>query len=441
MKKVLVIAYYWPPSAGSGVQRWLKFVKYLRDYGWEPIIYTPENPDFDLKDPALLEEIPNGVLVVKHPIFEPFKLYQKLVGQKADAQVNPVMKGGGKISWKSRLALWIRANCFIPDSRMFWINPSIRFLTKWLKNNPVDAMVSTGPPHSMHLIALGVKEKTNLPWLADFRDPWTNIDFYHELNLEPWADAWHHRLEKKVVQTADHVVAVSNKSGKDYAEMTRKPVSVITNGYDPADIDLSDSVFPDPGFIIIHIGMWGKARSHEAFWNGLVELRDENPSFKKELIVRIFGVVDPFVHDQIQYIEDKSWIQFMPYIPHNEIIKEQRKATILLLSINRGPTAPGIIPGKLFEYLALAKPIICMGPVEGDSAAIVQKSGAGAVVDYDDKEGFKREISSLFEKYKSGNLQINTDGVEQYSRKKLCGEVAKILDSISEKRKLDQVND
>lgn len=432
MKKVLIIAYYWPPSAGSGVQRWLKFVKYLRDFGWEPIVYTPENPDFDLKDPHLLAEIPANVLILKQPIFEPFKIYQKLVGQKADAQVNPVMKGGGKLSWKSRLALWIRANCFIPDSRMFWIHPSVRYLSKWIKNNPVDALISTGPPHSMHMIGLGVKERTNLPWLADFRDPWTNIDFYHELNLEPWADNWHHRLERKVIQTADHVVAVSPKSGSDYALLTQKPVTVITNGFDPADIDLSQPVKPDPGFIIIHIGMWGKARSHDVFWKGLAELRDEFPDLKKELVVRIFGVTDPFVHDQIKFIDDKEWIEFLPYIPHNEVITEQRKATILLLSINRGPTAPGIIPGKLFEYLALAKPILCMGPITGDSATIVKQSGAGVVVDYDDLQGFKYEILNMFNLFKSGNLKINSDGVEQYSRQKLCGEIAKILNEISD---------
>lgn len=431
LKKVLIIAYYWPPSAGSGVQRWLKFVKYLRDYGWEPIVYTPENPDFDLKDPELLKEIPEGVLVVKHPIFEPFKLYQKLSGQKAGAQVNPVMKGGGTISWKARLALWIRANLFIPDSRMFWINPSIKFLSKWLKTNPVDAIVSTGPPHSMHLIALGIKEKTNLPWLADFRDPWTNIDFYHELNLEPWADQKHRRLEREVLNKADHVVTVSEKSGSDYAAMTQKPVSVITNGYDPADFHLEKQVETDPGFVIIHIGMWGKARSHDAFWKGLYELREENPELKKVLEVRIFGLVDPFVMDQIRYIEDKSWIKFLPYIPHSEVIEEQRKAGVLLLSINRGPTAPGIIPGKLFEYLTLKKPILCMGPVDGNSAAIVKKSNSGLVVDYDDIQGFKSAILEFFAQYQQGKLVINSGAVEQYSRKALCGDIANILNQIS----------
>lgn len=431
MKKVLIIAYYWPPSAGSGVQRWLKFVKYLREFGWEPIVYTPENPDFDLKDPQLLHEIPAGVQIIRHPIFEPFSWYQKLTGQKAGAQVNPVMKGESQQNWKTKLALWIRANVFIPDSRMFWIWPSVRFLRKWLKTHQVDAIVSTGPPHSMHLIARGVKEKINIPWLADFRDPWTNIDFYHELPLTTWANALHHRLENKVLQKADHIVCVSPKSARDYQELTQKPVSVITNGFDPADFPEGEHTPADPGFILIHIGMWGKARSHDIFWRGLHDLRLENPDLKKALEVRIFGLTDPFVQAQIQFMEDTSWVKFMPYIPHHEIIKEQQKATILLLSINRGPTAQGIIPGKLFEYLAMKKPILCLGKPGSDSAEIITQAGAGFVVDYDDELAFKNAVLALFSAWKKGNAQAQTNNIEQFSRKELSQKMAKVLDQIS----------
>lgn len=431
MKKVLIIVYYWPPSAGSGVQRWLKFVKYLRGFGWEPVVFTPENPDFDLKDPQLLNEIPEGVQVVKWPIFEPFQWYQKLVGQKAGAQVNPVMKGEGQSSWKTRLALWIRANIFIPDSRMFWIRPSVRYLSKWLNENPVDAIVSTGPPHSMHLIALGLKKRTKIPWLADFRDPWTNIDFYHELNLSSWADRRHHYLEKKVLNTADQIVVVSSKSGKDYEKMTSRTVSVITNGYDPADFEIENPPPADPGFIIIHIGMWGKARSHDIFWKGLAELREENANFKKALEVRIFGVVDPFVRNQVEVFGDTNWKKFLPYIPHHEIIAEQLKATVLLLSINRGPTAEGIIPGKVFEYLALKKPILCLGKQGSDSAMIIENSGSGTVVDYDDLQGFKNVVLQMFLSWQSGNLSINSEGIERYSRKELCRRMASLLDKIT----------
>lgn len=429
-KKVLIIAYYWPPSAGSGVQRWLKFVKYLRLYGWEPIVYTPLNPDFEIKDNRLLDEIPGDIQIIKQPIFEPFQIYNKLVGKKADNQVNPIMKGEGKLSWKARMALWVRANVFIPDSRMFWIKPSVKFLCNWLKDNPIDAMVTTGPPHSMHLIGLGLKRKIDIPWLADFRDPWTKIDFYHELNLEKWADRKHRRLEQEVLDRANHVVVVGNQMKIDYQAMTKTPVSVITNGFDPADIDLSKPVVMDKEFSIIHIGMLGKARSHPIFWQGLHELRKENLDLARHLIVRIYGLSDPVVKEQIAHFEDKSWIEFLPYLPHHEVIQVQRKSAVLLLSVNNVPSAKGIITGKIFEYLALSRPILCIGPVDGDAAAIVNKAGAGPVVDFDDLKGFKVAVRQLFTQFQNGKLGVNSVGVDAYSRKALCAEIGRILEEI-----------
>jgi len=430
-KRVLIIAYYWPPSAGSGVQRWLKFVKYLRAYGWEPIVYTPLNPDFDLKDDKLLNEIPEGITILKNSIFEPFQIYNKLVGQKAENQVNPIMKGEGKPGWKARLALWIRANIFIPDSRMFWIKPSVAYLNNWLKSNTVDAIVSTGPPHSMHLIALAIKKMHKLPWLADFRDPWTRIDFFHELNLEPWAKRKHINLELEVLHSADHTVVVGKDMKTEYEKLTSRPISVVTNGYDPADIDLSSPVELDKKFSIIHIGMLGKARSHRIFWQGLNELRMEHPDFASFLEVRIYGISDPVVFAQIKHFEDTSWIKFLPYLPHHEVIQEQRRAQVLLLSVNNVPSAKGIITGKIFEYLAIARPILCIGPVDGDAAAIVQQAKAGPVVDFEDLEGFKAAVLQLFQNFKQGNTAVSASEIEQYSRKALCGNIARILDSIS----------
>lgn len=432
MKKVLIIAYYWPPSAGSGVQRWLKFVKYLREYGWEPVVYTPENPDFDLKDEKLLAEIPEGIQIIRKPIFEPFQLYSRLTGQQAGAQVNPVMKGGEKDgNWKSRLALWIRANVFIPDSRMFWIKPSVRFLLGWLKSNPVDAIVSTGPPHSMHLIGLGIKEKTGLPWLADFRDPWTRIDFFHELALEPWAESRHRRLERQVLKKADSVVVVGNQMRADFEAEGFRHISVITNGYDPADIDLSQPIRPDSKFSILHIGMLGKARSHSIFWEGLRHLREENPELKEDLVVRIYGVTDPWVQAQTEQYEDKSWIEFLPYIPHEEVIRVQREAAVLLLSINDVPMAKGIITGKIFEYLAIGSPVLCIGPPDGDAAAIIREADAGPVIDFGDAVGFREAIVRLYTDWKNG-IQHNPAGKHsQYSRQFLCGRIADLLQQIS----------
>ena len=208
MKKVLIITYYWPPSGGPGVQRWLKFAKYLPEFGYEPIIYTPQNPEAPAIDESLLKDIPEGIEVLKQPIWEPYNWYRQFLGQK-DKKI-----GSGFVSEKKepgilhKISVWVRGNFFIPDARRFWIKPSVKYLTKYLKENSVDAVISTGPPHSMHLIGLGLKKQLDINWIADFRDPWTNIDFYQELMLSSWADKKHHDLEKEVLTRADKVVTI-----------------------------------------------------------------------------------------------------------------------------------------------------------------------------------------------------------------------------------------
>ncbi|MFN3939263.1 MAG: hypothetical protein ACK4IY_01670, partial [Chitinophagales bacterium] len=192
MKKALIITYYWPPSGGAGVQRWLKMTKYLKELNIQPVIYTAENPDMALKDYSLMDEVPDDVIVIKQPVWEPYDLYRKLLRKKKTESVNQgFISETKKSTVLEKFAVWMRGNFFIPDARKFWIKPSIRFLQKYLLHSPVDIIISTGPPHSMHMIALGLKAQTNIPWIADFRDPWTNIDFYDQLYLSRWADNKH----------------------------------------------------------------------------------------------------------------------------------------------------------------------------------------------------------------------------------------------------------
>ena len=241
MKRVLIITYYWPPSGGSGVQRWVKFAKYLPKEGWQPVIYTPENPELTTIDKTLAAEIPPEAEIVKTRIFEPYGIYRKLMGKGSSTdlktlisagsdgnEVNPV--NGGKKSWKQKLSLYIRGNFFIPDPRIMWVRPSVKFLKSYLKNHPVDAIVSTGPPQSMHLIGLELSKATGLPWLADFRDPWTKIFYFKHLELTPRSEAKHQALEKKVVDGATRVIAVSPMVKKDFEAITSTPVELITNG-------------------------------------------------------------------------------------------------------------------------------------------------------------------------------------------------------------------
>jgi glycosyltransferase involved in cell wall biosynthesis len=429
-RRVLIISYYWPPSGGAGVQRWLKFVKYLRASGWEPVIYTPENPEFPAIDESLSKDIPEGIEIVRTPIWEPYTFYKKLIGAGKNERIN-----AGFLSEKKRpglaekFSIWLRGNFFIPDARKFWIKPSVRFLIKYLENNPVDAIVSTGPPHSMHMIALGVKKKTGLPWLSDFRDPWTNIDFYHELMLTGWADRKHHNQELSVLKLADEVVVISRSMRSDFLKIHNRDYSVITNGYDEDDVSVS-CIEPDQKFTISHIGTMVKTRNPEALWQALRTEVSENPEFAENLEIKLVGSVDYSVSKSIERAGLGQFVNKVSYLAHDEVVKVQQQSQVLLLLINDTPNAKVILPGKFFEYMASRRPILCIGPRDGDAAQVIVETNSGYIVDKDDVAGIQQTIKLLFARYKTGNTKMESKGIERYSRRQLTADLAERLNYI-----------
>ncbi len=434
LKKVLIITYYWPPIGGSGVQRWLKFTKYLREFGWEPIIYTPANPDVSLQDDTLLKDIPEGIQVIKTPIWEPFEAYAKLTGRKKDEKVNPLyLQADTKPSLKDRIAVWVRGNLFLPDSRSFWIRPSVKFLKNWLKNNKVDAFVTTGPPHSMHVIGIGIKKATGLPWLADFRDPWTQIGFYKELNLTFWADRLHKKWELDTLKKADSVIVVSQTMKTEIEdEIIKVPMQVITNGYDTDDFIFDTQPNPKKKFTILHVGVLGKPRNHDCFWRGLKNLTEADPQFAADLEVHFYGKTDPEVESSVKAYNMDTYVKFFSYLPHKQVLEVERNAGLLYLSINNTNNPKSILTGKLFEYLALQRPILGIGPIDGDAAAILNESGAGKISAFGDTEGFMTNVSAFYNQYKQGNLQVAPVGIEQFSRKNLTAKIAQELNRITQ---------
>ena len=234
--KVLIITYYWPPAGGPGVQRWLKFVKYLPSYGVQPIVYIPENPTYPLVDEGLLSEVSSEAVIIKKRITEPYawaSVFSKGNTQKISSGIIPDKK---KQSALQQLMLWVRGNVFIPDARVLWVKPSVKFLEKYIQENNIDTVITTGPPHSLHLIGLGLKEKLNVKWIADFRDPWTTIGYHKELKLSVSAEKKHKDLESSVLNTADTVLVTSPTTKKEFEALTTKPIAVITNGYDVENI-------------------------------------------------------------------------------------------------------------------------------------------------------------------------------------------------------------
>ena len=434
MKKVLIITYYWPPTGGAGVQRWLKFSKYFRQFGWEPIIYTPFNPDFPINDDTLLKDVPSDLTVLKTQITEPYDIYRKIMRKKKTDAVNQGFLSEEKENTLLQSAMiWVRGNFFIPDARKFWIKPSVAYLSHYIKQHKIDAVISTGPPHSMHLIAMGLKQKFNIPWIADFRDPWTQIDFYSQLKLSSFADAKHKKLENQVLTQANKVVTISPSCGKDLEKLGNRTVDIITNGFDTDDFTPiaigGDSKMSD-GFMFHHTGALNKDRNPYTLWKVLGDLCKENPELKQDLILKFTGKTDAIVLESLKQQGLEANFQKLEYMPHSEIVKSMVQSPILLLPLNNTPNNAGVLSGKLFEYLAAKRPIFGVGLPNADAAAILKETQAGVMVDFDDYEGTKKQVLNLYAQYKSNTLTVQSNSIDKYSRKNCAGAYTKLLNEI-----------
>lgn len=429
-KTVLIITYYWPPCGGSGVQRWLKFVKYLRGNGWEPIVYTPENPECPSIDESLSSDIPEGVTIVRQPIREPYSLYKRFTGQKKNARIGTgFMSENKKPRLAEKISVWIRGNLFIPDARRFWIRPSIRYLKTWLKSHPVDSIISTGPPHSMHMIALGIHKAVHIPWIADFRDPWTESDIYEDLMLTQQADRKHHRMERMVIEQATRVVVVTQTLKNIYEKRYNRKIDMIPNGYDPMDFE-TESIETDPTFTLTHVGSMVRSRNPEILWEVLAGLCKENDTFRSLLKIKLVGKTDIAIFDSISQAGLDSFVEKIDYLPHDKVIRYEKKAALLLLVLNRVSTVHTFIPAKIYEYMAAGRPVLCIGPTDTDSAATLRECRAGETVDFDDESRLRTVIENNFNQFQAGKLSVDSKKIERYSRKNLAAEIASVLDEI-----------
>jgi glycosyltransferase involved in cell wall biosynthesis len=416
--KALILTYYFPPSGGSGVQRWLKFVKYLPKFGVEPIVYTVKNANYPIIDKSLEKEIPKGITILKQPIFEPNNFFKNKKESAGFLNSNP--------SFIGKIMQYIRANYFIPDARKYWVKPSVKYLKKYLKENKIDVIITTGPPHSVHVIGLKLKQHfPKIKWLADFRDPWTDIDYFHQLPLTNKAKNKHFNLEKLVLQTANQVIVVGKTMQENYLKFN-KNTHVITNGFDTFK---TNYVLLDRKFSLLHIGMLNNDRNHKMLWEVLKEISTENKQFKNNLEIKLIGKVCKEAINDIDKNGLKNNLTHIDYIKHNKVIKHQKSAQVLLLLINKVPSAKGIITGKVFEYLQAERPILAIAPTNGDLSEILINTNAGFIIDFKDKKNLKELVLEMYERYKSDNLANDNKNVEQYHRKVLTEKLVKIINS------------
>ncbi len=428
MKRVLIITYYWPPSAGSGVQRWLKMSKYLHEFGWQPVIFTPSNPDFHIKDESLLKDIPDKAEIVKIPIWEPYGIYRMLTGTKPEESNFGMTNEGGDLSWSKKLSYWVRGNIFIPDPRITWRSKSISFLKKYLSENPVDAFVTTGPPHSMHLIGLGVKKHfPDLKWVADFRDPWSTFDVHNSF-LSETGKRKNEGLEKEVLEKADWLVMTSNNTPGEFPPLDKSKLKIITNGFDSDDFKNFKDTSDNKGkFKIYHTGLLNTIRNPVNLWKALTELCNENKSFEEKLHLEIIGNVEPAIVDFLNnHTTLSNKVNFTKWIKHDELLNRYESANLLLLIVNQSRNAISQLPGKLFEYLALKKPLFALCPEGSSLAEAVKESGVGHAIDFSKKEEMKVALLDLFQKFESNHSSNKSEpNIEKYSRKYLTNRLVK----------------
>lgn len=419
-KHALLIAYYWPPSGGAGVHRWLRFSNFFKENGYQLTVFCPEDAAWPEIDEALLEKVPDDVRVIRRKVFEPHKYLGKSTGTGFTEQ--------GKPSLFKRFLTWVRGNLFIPDSRVFWIRPGARYLSKYLKDHPeITTIISSGPPHSAHVIGLKLKRKhPSLHWVADFRDPWTQIDFYHNLNVGARADRKQKKLEQQCLREADEVVTVSTHCASGLEEIGNRDVKVITNGYIFPEFD-GKSVDLDEKFTISHFGTMPFARNPLALWKALKSILNEQPKFGDHLSVQLIGVVDYNVMNSFKEHGLESYVHLSPMIPHAQSIELQRKTQLLLLVANNTGNVKGILTGKFFEYLGAKRPILAIGSKDSDLSRAVNNTQCGFLADFEDVEGAKKYLLEAYERFKAGELYSTPINTDQFNSKQLAKEFIQLL--------------
>lgn len=423
-KKLLIITYYWPPAGGPGVQRWLKFVKYLPDFNVQPIVYIPENPTYPIIDRGLESEVSEKAVILKHKIFEPYGLASFFGKNKTKKISSGIIPNQKKQSFLEKILLWVRGNIFIPDARFLWVKPSVKYLKKYLQENNIDTIVTSGPPHSLHIIGLQLKQELGVTWLADFRDPWTTIGYHKALKLSSYAEKKHKALEHQVLNTADTIIVTSKTTKAEFEAITSKPITVITNGYDVEQVTKQPL---DEKFTVAHIGSFLSERNPRILWKALEELTKENQDFAADFQLKLLGAVSQEVLDTIAEFKLNDFVLNLGYVSHQEAVAHQRKSQVLLLIEIDSEDTKSIIPGKVFEYMVSERPIIAIGPEDSDFAEIITSTNTGVFFTYDEKEKLKGLLLKYYQDYKANNLKVHAVGLQQYSRKSLTEQLAKLV--------------
>jgi len=433
LKKVLVVTYYWPPAGGPGVQRVLKFVKYLPEFGWQPIVLTVRDGEYPAIDETLNEEIPDECLEYSTVSLEPGHLYKKFVGMSQGSNIPNAILADEEVSVRQRISNIIRLNLFIPDAKIGWKPFAIKKGKELLQKQRPDIILSSSPPPTTHLIARRLAKHGGIPWIADFRDPWTEIHYYENQPRLKIAQKIDHHLEKEVLETATRITCISQQDiEKDFGtKVSPDKCRNIPNGYDEDDFQsIHFQAQPGDKFIMMHLGSVGSERNPVNLFQAISILAKEENVTPETFTVEFVGPVEESVVSSMEQFGIEQFVKLVPYLPHHEALKKMQSASALLLLVTQSEQNERILPGKTFEYMRAGKPLFALGPEKGEVAYILQQYESGAICDYSKLQNITNHLRHLFLQWKNqGQLQNKISGqVERFSRRNLTGELSKLFD-------------
>lgn len=429
MKKILIITYYWPPSGGAGVQRWVKFVKYLPAFGIDPIVLTVDEKyaTYPVVDETLGNDVARNLKVYRTKSNEPFKTYQKVSGKKEVPHAGFANESSAGALQK--VMRFIRGNFFIPDARKGWNKYALEEARQIISEHSIQTIITTSPPHSSQLIGLTLKKELNLNWIADLRDPWTDIYYYDQLYHMPFAKKTDRDFEKEVLVKADNIIVVSEAVKKQFlakdSAVNESKFSIIPNGYDKQDFNQSKTN-ANNAFVITYTGTIAANYNIGPFLKAVLRLAEEmNDS---NILLKFVGVVAEEYKNLIENTNLQKITEFVGHVAHAKSIQYLTQSTILFLAIPDVENNEGILTGKLFEYLGARKPIVGVGPVQGDAARIIDECGAGKMFDYHEQNEIFDYLLNIYMRWKNGDRLLTLlHKEEKYSRKSLTCELANLI--------------
>lgn len=411
------------------MQRVLKFAKYLPEFGWQPIVLTVNEGEYPAVDQTLIKDIPEVCKVFKSRSFEPNLLYKRFVGMKAQEQIPIAVLTEKELTWKKRIANWVRLNFFIPDAKITWKPAAVRLGKKIILQEKPDLILSSSPPVTVHLIAQKLSRWSGLKWIADFRDPWTDIYHYDMIKKNRHTKYIENKMEGSVLNNSDDVITVSESLSKLLQKKieTGKTVKVIPNGYDHEDYISIDKNNKFSKFTIAYAGKLNSQQNPINLWNSLSNLIKKEPQFAKDFQLLFMGNFNKVVLDEIHKRRLTSYLQNKGYLAHHEMLSNLVKSNLLLLVIPDTAKNEGILTGKVFEYLAAQNYIIAIGPKEGDTAKLLRETGCGKMFDF--QENLESEILRQYQNWKKAAPDImDSAKIQNYSREKLTEKLVSIFD-------------